>query len=67
MRLTRVSIGLLIALALASAVAAAAGIWLLVSDPLSVAGALQQGGLAAIAKHIAEVIADAARVALKWL
>ena len=67
MRLARLSMGIASALALASAVAAGAGIWLLVSHPLSVAGALQEGDLATIAEQIAEVITDAIRAALDWL
>jgi hypothetical protein len=67
MALGSMSASLMAAVAVIAAVMAAATIWLLLTDPVSVAGALNQGTVTPLVSQLAQVLATAFRDLLAWL
>jgi hypothetical protein len=67
MALGSLSASLMAVVAVVAAVMAAATIWLLLTDPVSVAGALNQGTVTPLVSQLAQVIATAFRDLLAWL
>jgi hypothetical protein len=67
MALASMSASLMGVAAVIAAVMAAATIWLLLTDPVSVAGALNQGTVTPLVSQLAQVIATAFRDLLAWL
>ena len=55
------------AVALASTVLAGATIWLLVTDPGTVAGALAEGSVEPLVRELLEVVGTALRHLLRWV
>ncbi len=64
---TRIGITLTGATALLSALLAASTVWLLLTNPVTVAGALDQGTVAPLARQVAAVLLDAVRGLLAYL
>ena len=67
MRSSRISVSLSAGIALVAAVFAAALIWLLLSDPVSVADAVNEGGAASLVVAIGEVLYKALLGLLDYL
>jgi len=67
MALGSMSASLMAVVAVVAAVIATATIWLLLTDPVSVAGALNQGTVTPLVSQLAQVIATAFRDLLAWL
>ena len=67
MRFAPVSVSLFGALAIVSAVLAGATIWLLLTDPVTVADAVETGEVSPLMKELAGVLYDALRGLLKYL
>jgi hypothetical protein len=67
MTLLGMSASLTAAIAAVSALLAAATIWLLFTDPATIAGALQQGAVSPVAAALTDLLIDACRAMLRWL
>lgn len=67
MRLVRVSISLFGAIALVSATLAGATIWLLFTDPVTVADAVSEGEVTPLVRALAGVLYEALQGLLKYL
>jgi hypothetical protein len=67
MRLARLSVSLFGTLAVLSAVFAAATIWLLLTDPVTVADAVDTGQVSPLVKELATVLYGALAGLLKYL
>jgi len=67
MRSSRISVSLSAGVALAAAVFAAALIWLLLSDPVSVADAVNEGGATSLMLELGRVIYQALLGLLDYL
>ena len=67
MSFVRLSLSLFGTVAVMSAVLAAATIWLLLTDPVTVTAALNQGSITPLVRELAEVFASALRNLLHWL
>lgn len=67
MSLVRLSLSLFGSVALLSAVLAAATIWLLLTDPVTVADAVESGQVSPLVKALAGVLYDAFHGILKYL
>jgi hypothetical protein len=67
MRFAPVSVSLFGALAIVSAVLAGATIWLLLTDPVTVADAVETGEVSPLVQELAGVLYDALRGLLKYL
>jgi hypothetical protein len=50
-----------------SALLAGATIWLPLTDPVTVASALQRGEVSLLARALADLLADACRAMIRWL
>jgi hypothetical protein len=67
MRYQRIGISLFTLIALVSIVLAAATIWLFVTNPVTVANAVNEGEVTPFVRNLAEVIYNALRGILKYL
>ncbi len=67
MSLVRLSISLFGIVALIAATLAAATIWLLLTDPVTVADAVNEGNVTPLVRELAEALYGALRGLLKWL
>jgi hypothetical protein len=67
MRYQRIGISLFALIALVSIVLAAATIWLFVTNPVTVANAVNEGEVSPFVRNLAEVIYNALRGILKYL
>jgi hypothetical protein len=67
MGLARVSVSLVGMAAVVSAVLAGATIWLIVTDPVTVADAVEQGQVSPVVRELARVIYAALQGLLKYL
>lgn len=67
MRVAPVSVSLFGALALVSAILAGATIWLLLTDPVTVADAVETGEVSPLVQELVGVLYDALRGLLKYL
>ena len=67
MSLARTSVSLFGMVAAFSAVLAGATIWLLLTNPVTVADAVNQGDVSPLVKELAQVVYDALRGLLKYL
>ena len=67
MRLQRLSVSLFTCLALVSIVLAAATIWLFLTNPVTVANAVNEGDVSPLVKSIAAVLLQALSGILKYL
>jgi hypothetical protein len=67
MSLARLSLSLFGTVALVSAVLASATIWLLVTDPVTVADAIDQGQVSPLVRELAGVLYQAFQGILKYL
>ncbi len=67
MSLARLSLSLFGVIALVSAVLASATIWLLITDPVTVADAIDQGHVSPLVQALAGVIYQAFQGLLKYL
>jgi hypothetical protein len=67
MALGSVSVSLFSLLAVVAAVLAGATVWLLLSDPVGVTAALNQGSITPLVNELADVLAGAMRELLRWL
>jgi hypothetical protein len=67
MRLARWSVSLFGTIAIVSAIVAAATIWLLVTDPVTVADAVDTGEVSPLVKELATVLYNALSGLLKYL
>lgn len=67
MNLGRISIGLFALVAMIAATLAAATIWLLLTDPVTVADAVSEGNVSPLVRELANVLYDALRELLKYL
>jgi len=67
MRYQRIGISLFALIALVSLVLAAATIWLFVTNPVTVANAVNEGEVSPFVRNLAEVIYNALRGILKYL
>jgi len=67
MRSSRISVSLSAGIAIVAAIFAAALIWLLLSDPVTVADAVNQGGAAALMLELGQVIYRALLSLLDYL
>ena len=67
MSLARLSLSLFGTVALVSAVLASATIWLLITDPVTVADAIDQGQVSPLVRELAGVIYQAFQGILKYL
>ncbi len=63
----RVGTSMIAVIAALSAGLAAATIRLLLTDPVSVAGALDQGDVALVTQALADAVAAAVRTLMRWL
>lgn len=61
------SVSLFALVAVASAVLAVATIWLVLTDPATVADAVSQGNVTPLVRELADVIAQALRGLLRYL
>jgi hypothetical protein len=62
-----VSVSLMSTLAVISAVLAGATVWLLLSDPVGVTAALNQGSITPLLTELTDLLAGAMRELLRWL
>jgi hypothetical protein len=67
MRLARLSVSLFGTIAVLSAIVAAATIWLLLTDPVTVADAVDSGQVSPLVKQLAAVLYGALAGLLKYL
>jgi hypothetical protein len=67
MTLWGMSASLTAVIAAFSALLAGATIWLLLTDPVTVASALQQGEVSPPARALADLLADACRAVTGWV
>jgi len=67
MRLVRLSVSLFATIGILSAILAGATIWLLLTDPVTVADAVSQGEVSPLVSELAGVILNALRGLLKYL
>ena len=67
MRYQRIGISLFALVAIVSIVLAAATIWLFVTNPVTVANAVNEGEVSPFVRNLAEVIYNALRGLLKYL
>lgn len=67
MKLRRVAASLVVAAALLAVLLAAATIWLLLTDPITVATSLQDGNVTPLVQAFVRAVADALRGLLAWL
>jgi hypothetical protein len=67
MRYQRIGISLFALVAIVSIVLAAATIWLFVTNPVTVANAVNEGEVSPFVRNLAEVIYNALRGILKYL
>lgn len=67
MRSSRISVSLSAGIALVAAIFAAALIWLLLSDPVSVADAVNEGGVTSLILELGQVIYKALLSLLDYL
>ena len=67
MALGSVSVSLFSMLAIVAAMLAGATVWLLLSDPVGVTAALNQGSITPFVNELADVLASAVRELLRWL
>lgn len=67
MRLARLSVSLFGTIAVVSAIVAAATIWLLLTDPVTVADAVDTGEVSPLVKELATVLYNALSGLLKYL
>jgi hypothetical protein len=67
MQLVRVSVSLFGTIAIVSAIFAAATIWLLLTDPVTVADAVDTGQVSPLVKELASVLYNALAGLLKYL
>jgi len=67
MRLARWSVSLFGTVAIVSAIVSAATIWLLVTDPVTVADAVDTGEVSPLVKELASVLYNALAGLLKYL
>jgi hypothetical protein len=67
MALGSVSVSLFSMLAIVAAMLAGATVWLLLSDPVGVTAALNQGSITPLVSELADVLANAMRELLRWL
>ncbi len=67
MTLSTVGTGLIATIALVCVLLAGATIWLLLADPLTVAGALHDGTVTPLVNELTQAIADALRTLLSFL
>jgi hypothetical protein len=67
MRLARWSVSLFGTIAIVSAIVSAATIWLLVTDPVTVADAVDTGEVSPLVKELATVLYNALSGLLKYL
>ena len=67
MRYQRISISLFTLIAAVSIVLAAATIWLFVTNPVTVANAVNEGEVTPFVRNLAEVLYNALRGILKYL
>ncbi len=65
--LARISVSLFGVVAVVSAVLAGATIWLLLTDPVTVADAVNEGGVSPLVKQLAQVLYTAFQGLLKYL
>ena len=67
MRLQRIGVTLFTCIALVSIVLAAATIWLFLTNPVTVANAVNEGEVSPFVRNLAEVLYNALRGILKYL
>ena len=67
MQLARVSLSLFGVIAVVSAIVAGATVWLLLTDPVTVADAVSTGEVSPLVRALAGVLADAFRDLIKYL
>ncbi len=67
MQLARVSLSLLSVIAIASAIIAGATIWLLLTNPVTVADAVHEGAITPLVRDLASVLYNALAGLLKYL
>ena len=67
MRLARLSVSLFVTLAVLSAILAAATIWLTLTDPVTVADAVDTGQVSPLVRQLASVLYGALAGLLKYL
>jgi hypothetical protein len=67
MRLARLSVSLFVTLAVLSAIVAAATIWLTLTDPVTVADAVDTGQVSPLVRQLASVLYGALAGLLKYL
>jgi hypothetical protein len=67
MRLQRLSLSLFGAVAFASIVLAAATVWLFLTNPVTVATAVNEGDVSPLVRDLAEVLFNALRGLLRYL
>jgi hypothetical protein len=67
MRFQRIGVSLFVLLAVVSIVLAGATIWLFVTNPVTVATAVNEGDVSPFVRNLAEVIYNALRGILKYL
>lgn len=67
MGLARISISLFGVAAVLAATLAGATIWLMLTDPVTVADAVNEGNISPLARMLAGVLYDAVKGLVKWL
>jgi hypothetical protein len=67
MRLLRASVSLFGTIAVLAAIVAAATIWLMLSDPITVADAVNEGEITPLVRDLAQVLYDALLRLLQYL
>jgi hypothetical protein len=67
MRIVRVSLSLFAMMAVLAAIFAAATIWLMLSDPVTVADAVTEGEVTPLVRDLAQALYDALLSLLKYL
>ena len=67
MRLQRLSVSLFTCIAIVSIVLAAATIWLILTNPVTVANAVNEGDVSPLVRSLAEVLYQALAGLLKYL
>ena len=63
----RLSASVLSATAILAAIVAATTIWLLLTDPVSMTAAVNQGTVSPLVRQLAQALSDAFRELLRWL
>lgn len=67
MAIGSVSASLFSVMAVLAAIVAGATIWLLLTDPVAVTAALNQGSVSPFVRELADVLASAVQALLRWL